>query len=463
MRESIEKRFERYCQPIVAALAHADRRQPAQWYLKGLMLSGERKSVEPMAARVCPDNVRSAHQSMHHLVAMAEWDDRAVLSAVAQQVLPRLLKAEKDCWWILDDTGHAKKGTHSVGVARQYCGRLGKTDNCQVAVSLSLANARGSVPLAYQMYLPQEWTDDRPRCRAAGVPQAIGFQTKGQIARAQIAAALEQGITRGVVLADAAYGDETDFRDWLMAREFDYVLAVRTTTRVWWDQHQPATTRPSSRGRPRTRLARDARHQSISVLAVARAVPAKSWRQLSWREGTNGALSSRFARVRVRAAHGDRARAEEWLLMEWPAGEAEPAHYWLSTLSEHLSFKQLVRHAKGRWMIERDYEELKSELGLSHYEGRNWRGFHHHATLCIAAYGFLMLERLSGKKNSARFKEPPLPNGFRPRGSGSDAAARAVVNRHRALPSRTRHRQHAAALSGLRETTDRINANFLTQ
>jgi SRSO17 transposase len=389
---------------------------------------------------------------MHHLVAMADWEDRAALSAVAEQVVPQLLKDSAESWWILDDTGHAKKGTQSVGVARQYCGRLGKTDNCQVAVSLSLANARGSIPLDYRLYLTQEWAEDRKRCRAAGVPEHIVFQTKGQIARDQVAAALARGVPRGIVLADAAYGDETDFRDWLIEREFDYVLAVRTTTSVWWGKHQPAKTPPSTGGRPRTRLARDARHQPISVLDLARELPKKAWKTVNWREGTNGALSSRFARVRVRAANANRARAEEWLLIEWPEGEAEPAHYWLSTLAESMSFKQLVRHAKGRWMIERDYQELKSEFGLSHYEGRNWRGFHHHATLCIAAYGFLMLERLTFKKNSAQLKEPAVPKGFRPRGAGAHATSRPLVDRHSALSSRTAHRRGAATAAGSRET-----------
>lgn len=173
MSVTLEGRFERYCQSIVAALGHADRRQPAQWYLKGLILPGQRKSVEPMAARAHPEDVRSAHQSMHHLVAMADWEDRAVLGTVAQQVTPQLVRGDEDCWWILDDTGHAKKGTKSVGVARQYCGRLGKTDNCQIAVSLSLASARGSIPLAYRLYLPQEWTEDRVRCRAAALAQGV--------------------------------------------------------------------------------------------------------------------------------------------------------------------------------------------------------------------------------------------------------------------------------------------------
>jgi len=428
-----------------------------------LLLPGERKSVEPMAARVCPGNVRSAHQSMHHLVAEAPWDDQAVLGAVAGQVVPALLRKDPRCWWILDDTGHAKKGTHSVGVARQYCGRLGKTDNCQVAVSLSLATGAGSVPLAYRLYLPQPWAEDRQRRAATAVPSAIEFRTKGGLAREQIEAALAAGTPRGVVLADAAYGDEADFRQWLSARDLDYVLAVRSATSVWWDRHQPAKAGPSTRGRPRTLLARDARHQPIGVLALARRLPASDFRTVTWRAGTNGALSSRFARVRVRAAQGNRARPEEWLLIEWPAAEAAPTHYWLSTLPENISFKQLVAHAKGRWMIERDYQELKSELGLSHYEGRNWRGFHHHATLCIAAYGFLMLERLAGKKNSARFKEPPLPKRFRPRGSRPPAASRAVVDRHRALPSRTRHRSNIAAVSMLRGTVGQANMIYLTQ
>lgn len=453
MSVSIEGRFEAYCQPIVAALAHADRQQPAQWYLRGLMLPGERKSVEPMAARVCPDNVRSAHQSMHHLVADADWEDPAVLAAVAQQVIPKLLKKDAHCWWILDDTGHAKKGTHSVGVARQYCGRLGKTDSCQVAVSLSIANAAGSLPLAYQLYLPKEWTDDPKRCARAGVPTQMSFRTKGEIARMQIEAALSSGMTRGVVLGDAAYGDEAGFRDWLIEQQLDYVLAVRPLTGVWWGKHQPAQPPPAARrGRPRVRIVRDARHQPISVLEVARTLPQKSWRQLSWRAGTNGTLSSRFVRVRVRAAHRDRARTEEWLLIEWPLQEAEPTHYWLSPLPADISFKKLVTHAKGRWMIERDYQELKSELGLSHYEGRSWRGFHHHATLCIAAYGFLMLERLAGKKNSARLQAPAVPEAFRPRGSGADAASRPRLDRHRALPPRARHRSNAPSVPLLRQT-----------
>jgi SRSO17 transposase len=453
MSANLERRFEQYCTALVQSLGHADRHQPAQWYMKGLMLPGERKSIEPMAARVHPENVRSTHQAMHHLVADASWDDKAMLEAVAEQVLPKLLKKGLQSWWILDDTAHAKKGVHSVGVARQYSGRLGKTENCQVAVTLSVANTHGSLPLDYRLYLPKEWTEDAKRCERAGVPREVEFRTKGQIARTEIEAALAAGVSRGVVLADAGYGDETGFRDWLIEQQFDYVLGVRTATSVWWGKHQPAKMPPPSPrgGRPRTRTVRDAKHRPISVLDLARTLPPKCWRNVSWREGTNTRLSSRFARVRVRAAHRDKIRDEEWLLIEWPPEHAEPTHYFLSTLPAQTTFKHLVAHAKGRWMIERDYQELKSELGLSHYEGRNWRGFHHHATLCIAAYGFLMRERLSGKKNAARFKEPALPEGFRPPGAGTDAAPRTSLDRHHPLSPGVSNRSQALAMSVLRD------------
>jgi SRSO17 transposase len=198
---------------------------------------------------------------------------------------------------------------------------------------------------------------------------------------------------------------------------------------------------------------RDETHQPIGVRELAQALSAASYRTVTWREGTNAPLSSRFARVRVRAAHADRAREEEWLLIEWPKGEVEPTRYFLSTLPADISFRQLVATVKMRWRIERDYLELKQELGLGHYEGRNWRGFHHHASLCIAAYGFLMLDRLSGsKKNAARLKTPPLPEGFLPRGTGSNAAAHSLVDRHHALSPGAGHRPTSFAMPMLRKT-----------
>ena len=454
MKSSVASRFDRYTALMVAALGHADRAEPARWYLRGLMLPGQRKSVEPMAARVHPQDVRSAHQSMHHLVADSEWNDQALLAAVAREVAPVLSQeGQARCFWIVDDTGFRKYGKHSVGVARQYCGQLGKTDNCQVAVSLSLATEDGSLPLDYRLYLPAEWTDDGKRCERAGVPPEIGFETKGEIAWTQIEAALAAGIPGGPVLMDAGYGDDASLRDRMTARGLSYAVGIKPLTTVWWGAYQPAPEpgRPG-RGRPRTRVRRDAAHQPIGVRELALALPAAAWRTVTWREGTNAPLRSRFARVRVRAAQGDLPRAEEWLLIEWPQGEAEPTRYFLSTLPAGISFKGLVDIVKMRWRIERDYRELKQEVGLGHYEGRNWRGFHHHASLCIAAHGFLMLERLAGfKKNAARLKAPAVPEGFHPRGTRADATAHPVVDRHRALPSGAGHRAKSSAVPLLRQ------------
>lgn len=430
MGRGLEARFERYCDRIVNTLQHADREQPARWYLQGLMLPGERKSVEPLAARVQPENVRSAHQAMHHLVAEAPWSDEALLSAVAEQVLPGLIGDDTPVHWIVDDTGFPKKGRHSVGVARQYCGQTGKRDNCRVAVSLSIATERGSLPVGYRLYLPREWTDDPARCAKAGVPEEVEFATKPELAMRQIEAALAAGYPPGVVLADSAYGDETAWREQLAGHGLTYAVGVKPGTPVWWGEYQPLSEpQPTARrGRPRRRVQRDDVHQPISVADVARALPTRAWRTVTWREGVAGPLSSRFARVRVRAAHRDRARDEEWLIIEWPEGAGEPTHYWFSNLPKHLPWQPMIDTVMGRWRIERDYEELKQELGLGHYEGRNWRGFHHHASLCIAAYGFLMLERLAGRKKkpavrrAARFKAPALPEGFRPRGARADAA-----------------------------------------
>jgi SRSO17 transposase len=450
----VESRFDHYAEMITATLGHADRATPGRWYLQGLMLPGERKSVEPMAARVHPQDVRSAHQSMHHLVADSDWSDAALLSAVAQEVIPKLNEDGKTpSYWIIDDTGCRKYGRHSVGVARQYCGQLGKVDNCQVAVTLSFATAAASLPLYYRLYLPQEWTDDRQRCERAGVPQDVGFATKGDIALAQVDAALAADIPRGIVLMDAGYGDEAAMRDRLAERGLQYAVGIRPATAVWWDEHQPALPKASlGRGRPRTRTLRDETHQPISVLDLARALPSHSYRTLTWREGTNAPLCSRFARVRVRAAQGGRSRALEWLLIEWPKEESQPTRYFLSNLSADITLKALVTTVKMRWRIERDYRELKQEVGLGHYEGRNWRGLHHHASLCIAAYGFLVLESLRGrKKNSTRCKQPALPKGFVPRGARANAAPHTLVDCHHTLSLGAYHRPSPATLPVLRQ------------
>ena len=425
-----EARFNTYLDALTATLGHADRAAPFQSYCTGLLLPGERKSVEPMAARLEPERVQATHQSLHHLVAKADWLDEAMLTVVRSQVLPAIEQHGAINAWIVDDSGFPKKGIHSVGVARQYCGQLGKQDNCQVAVSLSVANDHASLPIAYQLYLPEAWANDPARRRKAGVPEDIAFQTKPQIALAQIRAALLAGVSSAVVLADAGYGVDTGFRDGITELGLRYVVGIQSSTTLWPPGQAPLPPKPwSGRGRRPTRLRYDETHQPVSAKDLAVGLPAKAFRRITWREGTNTRLASRFAAVRVRPAHRDtercQPRPEEWCLIEWPKGEAEPTKYWFSTLPTDTSFTELVRQAKRRWRIERDYQDLKQELGLGHYEGRGWRGFHHHATLCIAAYGFLISERAvfpPSAEPRAPFGTPPsLPKGFRPRGSPGPA------------------------------------------
>lgn len=418
-----EREFAEYVAGLAQTLGHADREGPLADYCRGLMLSGERKSVEPMAALVAPASVSAKHQSMHHFVAAAEWSDEKFLGQIREQMVPALGPIEA---WIVDDTGYPKKGKHSVGVARQYCGQLGKQDNCQVAVSVSLANESGSLPIAYQLYLPQEWAEDKVRRRKAGVPEHIGFATKNQIALAQLKAARAANVPAGVVLADAGYGNDADFRSGVAALGLCYAVGIQSKTTVWAQGNQPLPPKNSGKGRPGTRWQRDADHQPTDVKTLAHVLFARQWKTITWREGERGALRSRFARVRIRAAHRNEVRPEEWLIIEWPVAETEPTKYWFSNLPENISFKQMIRLTKLRWRIERDYQELKQEVGLGHYEGRNWRGFHHHASLCIASYAFLMRCRLAAsgrsKKNSARstrarLRAPRRPKNFIPRGS----------------------------------------------
>jgi SRSO17 transposase len=421
-----ESRFAAYVEALTSVLGHADRAAPFQSYCAGLLLPGDRKSVEPMAARVQPGRVQAAHQSLHHFVAKADWSDDAVLAAVRARVLPVIERRGAIRALIVDDTGIPKKGSHSVGVARQYCGQLGKQDNCQIAVSLSAANDHASLPIAYRLYLPHEWADDPDRRARVGVPDEIVFQTKPQIALDQLRAARAAGIKADTVLADAGYGNDTDFRDGITEIGFAYAVGINPSTTLWPPGMEPLPPKKwSGRGRPPSAIRRDGEQQPVSAKQLALDLPKKAWRRVTWREGTNTELTSRFAAVRVRPAHRDYQRStprpEEWCLIEWPVDEPEPTKYFLSTLPATISRRALVDATKLRWRIERDYQDLKQELGLGQYEGRGWRGFHHHATLCIAAYGFLLSERgvfpPSGPHNAILIKEYPLHGDYRPRGS----------------------------------------------
>src|SRR5512134_2788048 len=435
---SAAERFEQYMEHLAAGLGHVGRHSGLKGYCTGLMLPLSRKSVEPIAASVDPMHASARHQSLHHFVAKADWSDEQMLRRVAQWVVPHMDCAAQ-AFWIVDDTGFPKKGKHSVGVARQYCGQLGKQDNCQVAVSISLANEMASLPVAYRLYLPKEWAGDRARRKKAGVPGQVRFQTKPQIALNQLESLLAQGAPRHCVIADAGYGVDTRFRLRLTQMGLPYMVGITSTVSVWPPGVEPLAPKPySGHGRPPVSPRRTPRRQPSSVEALARSLPASAFQTISWREGSNETLRGRFAAVRVRHAGGNLGRArlwpQQWLLIEWPAGESEPTKYWLSTLPENTALDELVSVAHLRWRIERDYQELKQELGLGHYEGRGWRGFHHHASLTIAAYGFLIAEQLltraakDAKKNSIRSflqrQAPALPADYNPRGSPARAKAR---------------------------------------
>jgi SRSO17 transposase len=458
--EESEARFAAFVESLSEAIGHRDRTGPLRDYCAGLLAGCERKSVEPLAAITAPARVSAQHQSLLHFVGKAPWSDEAILGMVRKLTLPLLEKHGQVEAWILDDTGFPKKGKHSVGVARQYCGQLGKQDNCQTAVSLSVANRHGSVPIAYRLYLPKEWAGDEERRRRAGVPGHVTFLTKPEIALEQIAKAYQDGVPPGVVLMDAGYGVNTALRDGVTSLGLSYAAGIQPQTSVWREGKGPLSPKSfSGNGRPPKLMRRDEEHQPVSAKELALSLPSDAWQTIAWRQGACEALSSRFARARVRAAHRDynltQARPEEWLLIEWPEDEAEPIKYWLSTLPQDLDFTAMVDITKLRWRIERDYLDLKQEIGIGHYEGRGWRGFHHHATLCIAAYAFLISERETIPPSEPRFaggrKKASLPQGYRPRGHAAQTGeAHPKLHRDAQTQDRRRPGENLAAMPLLR-------------
>jgi SRSO17 transposase len=418
-RKEIAVRFNAYVGALTETIGHADRNEPLRDYCSGLLATEGRRSVEPMAAVTDPGHVSAQHQKLLHFVANSPWSDEEVLAKVRELVVPSMTRHAPIKVWIIDDTAFPKQGEHSVGVHHQYCGQLGKQANCQVAVTLSIANHHASLPIAYRLYLPKEWIENAPRRKKAHVPAKIRFKTKPQIALEQIRAALLANVAPGVVLMDASYGNNGILRCALTRLDLTYVAAITAIVKV------------------RHLRKNDPKPRRVSVEALAVSLPKHAWRTVTWREGTNEKLQSRFARVRVHAAplRGEARFGEETLLVEWPEGEVKPTKYWLATVDRKMSYRRLIDLAKMRWRIERDYEDLKQEIGLGHYEGRGWRGFHHHGTLAIAAYGFLISERErippSGPHSAPPIEKSPLPGDYRPRGAPAPASApRSQLDRH---------------------------------
>ena len=360
-------------------------------YLRGLIEQGARKSLEPMVERL---GAEADYQSVQQFLTDSPWDPALVGRAVAERVAPEIdVQA-----WVLDDTGFPKDGRRSPGVKRQYSGTLGKVGNCQLGVSLHAVGAQATVPLGWALYLPEDWCDDAERRKQAKIPASVTFKTKPELGVELVERADGWGLAPAPVLGDEAYGDNTALRERLHGSGREYVLAIGAATKVFG----PETTfvlpaRAGRTGRPPSRPRPDREPEKISEL-IAR-LGEEHAQTVSFRDGPDGEpMRSRFIFVRVRAAHevpGHRgAPREEWLIAEWPQGRERPTDYWISNLPQDAEPEALARLARLRWKIELDYKQLKGELGLDHYEGRSWLGWHHHTALVSAAHGFLTLERL---------------------------------------------------------------------
>jgi SRSO17 transposase len=391
--ERCRKRLERFLADLLEPVGRSERRHWGGVYVRGLLLNGERKSIEPLAARVPDGNV----QALQQFVGQSPWSWTPIWERLGKRMTAEL---EPDSAWVVDDTGFPKQGDHSVGVARQYSGTLGKTANCQVAVSIHLVSENGNTPLGWRLYLPESWAKDEQRRQEAGIPTEISFVPKWQLALEIIDQIRSWDLPDRVVLADAGYGESTEFREALEQRQLRYAVGVGPQVGVWLKPPKLQKLKPKSKGRPPSAW----HYGDQRPLAVkAAALKAKGWRTIRWREGSKGWLESRFWAMRVQPSHGfqegEPPHKEVWLLVEWPESAEAPLKYFLCDLPEHYTLRRLVRLAKSRWQIEQGYQQLKEELGLDHYEGRNWQGWHHHVTLVMMAYAFLTLETLRHKKN----------------------------------------------------------------
>lgn len=387
-----ERRLDEYVNRIGLLLGNRKQRGSFAVYAMGLLGDGERKSIEPIAARACadPEMVAAMEARLGHFLNDARWSDARVRAYAAEYALEEITRHEPIETWIVDDTGFLKQGSHSVGVQRQYTGSVGKTANCQVAVSLSVATRHAHMPLDFELYLPESWANDPKRRAEARIPKDVVFETKLELALKMIRRALANGVPPGIVLVDTAYGNSNEFRMELRKLGLDYAVAVQAPTKVW----------------RLDRLER-CRGDAISVRDLATKLGAKEFRRTTWRKGTRRDLSARFAAVRVACAYNNSnippsEREALWLIIEWPDGEAAPTKFYLSSLPSTVSRRKLIRTIKERYRTERAYEDLKGELGLDHFEGRRWPGWHHHVSVVLCCYAFIAAELARRFPPSAR-------------------------------------------------------------
>ena len=378
-----EARLETFLEDLGDLLGDKRRKASFATYALGLLGEGERKSVEPIAARAVggATDVEAAHQRLLHFLARSDWDDRAVRRFATRYALKFMSSEQPVEACIIDDTGFLKQGSHSVGVQRQYTGSAGKIANCQVGVSLSLATRSDHLPIDFELYLPTSWTDDAARRREARIPDDVVFKTKPELALGMLTRAHQDGLPLGVVLADAGYGSSSDFRLGVHRLGLQYSVGVVSTSKVF------EVREVVNRG-----------GQAINLRKLATKLDAKGkFQRFTWRTGSSGELSARFAMRRVtpcaEQGHELDERSTVWLLIEWRDGEADPANYYFSSLPEDTSLDSLVAITTQRWRTERAYQDLKGELGLDHYEGRRFPGWHHHISVVLSCYAFAVAER----------------------------------------------------------------------
>jgi len=388
-----EARLETYVSEMGGSLGDIRRQASFAAYVGGLMGTTDRKSMEPMAAVASGDEKRcsGAHQRIQHFISDSEWDDQAIRLAAARHAITAMERHEPISTWIVDDTGFLKQGKHSVGVQRQYTGSAGKTANCQIGVSLSVATSRAHVPIDFELFLPVDWADDAERRAKAKVPEDVTFRSKEDLALEMIERAARAKIPGNTVLADSWYGRSSTFRDTVQLLGFDFALGIPKSQTMW-------------RLNARDEVAEQGRHSAESV---AQKLAPRRFREVTWRQGVSrgprGAMRSRFAFVRVAVpSDADPSDiAKLWLLIEWPEGEKEPTRYALTTLPRRMPKKEIIRLLKERYRTEQVYEEMKGNLGLDHFEGRSFRGWHHHVTVALVCYAFIKSELIHAFPPSA--------------------------------------------------------------
>jgi SRSO17 transposase len=387
-RQSTE-RFKSFMIPLAGALGRSERRAAATRYVQGLLMPGQRKSIEPMAARLGVES-----QRLQQFLADSPWDDNDLWRVIRREVLPHFEPLEA---WIVDETGWLKQGKHSVGVARQYCGAVGKRANCQVSVELVLSDGEVAAPVGGRLYLPQSWLEDPRRCVKAGVPAELGFATKPQIALRLIEGALADQVGPAPVLADSAYGNGFAFRERLRQLQLEFFLQVTPQEHQGWTEEVPTT----PKGNYRTvdpKSAPDARN----LLEIARALPEAAWKPCAWKAANGRRRHTRLAWQEVYLARGLKEAQGQleklWLVVDWPEGAPEPYHCYLAHLHRAPSKARCLTLSRSRWHVEHYFQRSKDDLGLDHYEGRSWRGFHHHLVLSAIAYLFILTTYLASKK-----------------------------------------------------------------